>query len=139
MLAQAKLSHDGKWITFNAVAEQHSRIFIAPFREERVPTTEWIPLTDGASWDDVPRLSPDDRLLYFISHRDGFRCIWAERLGADKRPAGPPWPVYHFHSPRRSLAQESLGYTGLSVGRGVLIFNQGETTGNVWLLDPNGR
>ena len=117
---------------------ERARIYIAPFRKELIPASEWIPLT-GDTHSDKPRLSMDDKLLYFISDRDGHRCIWVQRLGLDKHPEGAPRPVYHFHSSRRSLAQGSLGYLELGVGPGVLIFNQGETTGNIWLLDPQGR
>ena len=51
-------------------------------------------------------MSPNGKLVYFTSSRDGFRCIWAVRLGASYKPDGDPFPVYHFHkaslSPRRT-------------------------------------
>jgi Tol biopolymer transport system component len=139
ILGQAKFSNDGQWITFMAVEGAHTRLYIVPFRQEPTPVSEWIALTDGSRWDDKPRLSADNRLLFFVSDRDGYRCIWVQPLAADKRPRGTPRPVFHFHSPRRGLVQEDLGDLELGVGRGTLVFNQGETTGNVWLLDPNRR
>jgi hypothetical protein len=138
-LSEAKLSHDAKWVTFTAVRNRRSRIYIAPFRAQPTPMSDWIPLTDGATWDDKPRLSVDDKLLFFTSDRDGFRCIWGQRLGANKLPQGAPQAIYHFHSAKRSLAQENVGYLGLAAGRGVLVFNQGETTGDIWLLDPHAN
>ena len=39
-----------------------------------------------------PIWSPDGNLLYFLSERDGFRCIWGQKLDpASKRPLGAPF------------------------------------------------
>jgi len=44
--------------------------------------------------------SPDGNLLYFISERDGFVCLWAQRLDpATKHPQGAAFPIRHFHTP----------------------------------------
>ena len=37
-----------------------------------------FPVTDGSTWDDKPNFSFDDKLIFFTSDRDGFRCIWAQ-------------------------------------------------------------
>jgi hypothetical protein len=58
----------------------------------------------GESNNDKQRWSPNGNLLYFVSERDGFRCIWAQRLDpGSKRPVGALFAVYHSHSPQRSL------------------------------------
>ena len=44
-----------------------------------------------ASW------APDGDLIYMVSERDTFRCIWAQRLDSRKHPVGSPLPVKHFH------------------------------------------
>jgi eukaryotic-like serine/threonine-protein kinase len=94
---------------------------------------DWIPVTDGENLDDKPRWSPDGNLLYFTSERDGFRCIWAQRLDAvSKRPVSAPFGVYHFHTSRRSLMNVGLGPLEISVARNALVFNLGEITGNIW-------
>ena len=56
-----------------------SRLLIAPLRSG---VAEWIPLTDGKTYDVLPELSPNGQYVYFQSARDGFRCIWAQRLDA---------------------------------------------------------
>jgi len=135
-LYQGHFSHDATWVTFLCVRNQHSKIYVAPFSAHEIPIDRWLPITDGATWDDKPNFSLDDKLMFFTSDRDGFRCIWAQRLTNDMHPSGSPFAVYHFHSQRRSLANLPIGRMSLAVGSGTLVFNQGENTGNVWLYDP---
>jgi len=101
-----------------------------------VPRSEWIPVTDGQGGD-KPRFSYDGKLIFFTSDRDGFRCIWAQRLGPDKHPAGDPFAVYHFHQRRRSLGNLSDTEFLVAVGPKMIAFNQAETTGKIWLLEPS--
>jgi len=131
---QAHFSHDGKWVAFNRVNNQHSQIYVAPFRTELVPTANWIRVTDS-TWDDKPRFSWDDRLIFFISDRDGFRCIWAQRLTSDMHPTGDPFAVYHSHSFKRSIGNLPIGRFEMAVGPGILVFNQADYHGDLWLLD----
>ena len=130
-LYQAHFSHDGAWVTFLSV-RNHSQIYVTQFKPQETPKANWIAITDGASWDDKPNFSFDDKLIYFTSDRDGFRCIWAQRLTSGMRPSGSPIAVYHFHSQRRSLANLPIGQMSLAAGPGTLVFNQGEYTGNLW-------
>jgi Tol biopolymer transport system component len=135
-LYQARFSPNQKYITFNAMRNQHSRIYAAPLRTGSVPAGDWIPLTNGATWDDKPRLSADGKLLFFVSDRDGFPCIWVQRLSPGMHPIGTPEEVFHSHSFRRSLAGVGLGDLELNVSRDMLIFGQGDAVGNIWVLDP---
>ncbi len=101
-----------------------------------MPESEWITVTDGSFWDDKPRWSPDGNLLYFVSYRDSFLCIWAIRLNpATKQPAGPPFPVYHSHGERRSLANYGLSQMFVPVARDKLVFPLGERRGNIWMAE----
>jgi hypothetical protein len=69
-----------------------------------------------------------------VSERDGFRCVWAQRLERTMRqPAGPAFPVYHAHSARRSLQRLALSGLELSVALDKIAFNLVERTGNIWL------
>jgi hypothetical protein len=99
---------------------------------------EWIPVTDGSTFEDKPRWSPDGRMIYFTSDRDGFRCLWAQRLDpTTRRPVGPPLPVYHFHTARRSLLNAGVLRLEIAVARDKTVFNMGESTGNIWLAQLN--
>jgi hypothetical protein len=131
---EARISPDRRWIVFQETAAGVSRIWLARFGASPIPRSEWHPLTDGSGWDDRPRWSPDSNLLYFLSDRDGFRCIWVQRLDSEtKRPVGFPFAVYHSHESRSSLLNVNPVYAGLEVARDMLVFVNGETTGNVWL------
>ncbi|MCX6629968.1 MAG: protein kinase [Candidatus Solibacter sp.] len=141
-LYSPQLSPDERWVLFTAAATGHSRIFVAPFRAERpIPEDQWIAATDGLTFDDKARWSPDGNLVYHISDRDGFRCLWAQRLHpATKRPAGAPLAVYHSHSARRSMRNLENALLSISVAPGRLVFGMAERTGNIWMAEwKDGR
>jgi Tol biopolymer transport system component len=134
-LYQPHFSPDERWIVFMAkTGQDRSLLYTVPFTgAARHDSAEWIPVTDGHNLDDKPRWSPDGNLIYFTSERDGFRCIWAQRVDrVTKRPAGAPFTVYHSHTSRRSLRNVGLGPLEISVARNALVFNLGEVTGNIW-------
>jgi Tol biopolymer transport system component/predicted Ser/Thr protein kinase len=136
---QPRISGDGQWITFLVKADEtDSRIYAARFRgTQPIPSSEWIPLTKGTAGDDKPRLTADHGRLFFTSESDGYRCIWVQELDPiTLRPIGEPKAVHHFHSARRSLARVLTNLQEIAIGGDRLIFNMAETTGNVWLLQP---
>ena len=144
ILSSSRFSPDGKWVAFHALrnATSSAHIWIAPTGPELpAPSSTWVPVTDGAALERDPAWSPDGRFLYFVSERDGFRCLWVRPLDPlTKQPSGEAFAVRHFHSARFSLRQVgSRGFlTGLSAGQGALVFSLGELTGNVW-LEESGR
>jgi serine/threonine protein kinase len=132
---QAHFSHDGRWVTFNAIRDGRSRVFATPFRKSLASRSEWVPITDGP-WDDKPHFSYDDRLLFFLSNRDGYLCIWAQHLAPDMHPVGSPFAVYHAHRSRQFLSNSGLNDFQMDVGRSMIVLDQAELTGNVWLFEP---
>ncbi len=133
---QHKFSPDGRWVTFEALNGNRSQLFVAALEDETDPTpeNEWIPVTDDEGWADKPRWSPDGNLIYFISNRDGFFCLWAQRVAArSKQPTGAPEPIAHFHGSRLSVGNVgSGGKMEISVARDKIALNLGELTGNIW-------
>ena len=136
-LANPQFSPDGHWLAFHAILGPTQRqIFLSPYPA----TTDWIPVTDGTGLDRQAVWSPDGSLLYYLSERDGFRCIWGQKLDSGKKVKGPAFPVAHFHSARSSLLQlGDIGAIGLSATPGKLIFSLGEVRGNIWLARPDIR
>jgi Tol biopolymer transport system component len=146
-LRGARYSPDGNWIAFHAEASPlERRVYIAPNREQST-AEQWIRM-GMESFSDVPGAvpvdfqpawSPDGNLLYWLSGRDGFRCIWAQRLDpATKRPQGPPFAVRHFHRSRRSLLRQvpaRATQVGFRVYRDRAYFAMDEVTGTVWIAD----
>ena len=133
----ARLSPDDRWVCFKLELQPgREPTFIAPVRNGvAAQESEWIQITegpvDGRSW-----WAPDGNLLYILSDRDGSQCIWAQRLDpTTKRPLGPAFGVSHLHGRRRRLASSSFGY-GMAPDK--LYFPVEETTGNIWLAEPQG-
>ena len=143
-VAETRFSPDGRWLAFHTVdaVRERRQVFIAPFRTTNLPIErgEWIPITDGLESDGLAAWSPNGNLLYFLSDRDGYRCIWAQRLEPGrKRPIGAPIEVYHLHFVGRSLVNMNLGDIGLSVARNKIAIAVRETSGNIWLRQAARR
>jgi Tol biopolymer transport system component len=137
-LLRGIVSPEECWIAFHVPFEQNrSSVFIAPLGQVSAPESDWIRVTEGSGMDSWPFWSPDGRLLYFLSHRDGFRCVWAQPLDFQtKHPVGSPISVLHIHSPRRSLLNwRSSGEMGMSLARDALAFSVLEITGNIWMAE----
>jgi len=140
-LYSGSLSRDGKWLTFKGdLDDNRTRVFVTAFGGELpIDPSAWIEVTDGRSWDDLPRFSNDGRMIYFTSDRDGFRCIWARRFDpASQRPEGETFAVAHFHNMNLSLSGLSLNEFELSVGPDGLVFPLLKQSGNIWMLEPTG-
>jgi dipeptidyl aminopeptidase/acylaminoacyl peptidase len=135
-VVQPQFCPSGRWVAFTSVIQpDRTRIIVAPFRGAApIPEAEWISVTDGSAFDIRARWSPNGNLLYFISDRDGFQCIWGQRLDpGSKRPAGEPFVVYHMHNPQHSAA--AIPDLGMGVGRDKLMLNVVERTGNIWMAE----
>jgi hypothetical protein len=133
-------SPDEKWVAFQTVVSQtQRRMFIAPVRDWRAGSSEtWIYIPEArapAAW------SASGNLLYFLSDRDGFRCIWAQRLDrTTRRPLGAAFAVKHLHTSRRTLSINiEVASIGLTLAADRLIFSMPEHTGNVWMAQVDGR
>jgi Tol biopolymer transport system component/DNA-binding winged helix-turn-helix (wHTH) protein len=134
---EMRYSPDGQWLAFHALDPAGRGIFLIDLTRTDGKDAEWIPATTEPSVSDARvAWSPDGNLLYFVSDRDGFRCLWAQRLQTEtKRPVDRPVAVYHFHraSPRIS---HSPGRVGVAVARNKIVLALEELRGNVWMLEP---
>jgi eukaryotic-like serine/threonine-protein kinase len=142
LINSGRFSWDGAWVCFHIrrnASPTARQIFVARADPDRPPPeNEWIPITDGKGMDREAVWSPDGGLIYFLSDRDGARCIWAQPVDkVTKRPVGTAFAVEHFHHARESLTNvgSNVGAIGLSVTRDRLYFSQGEVTGNIWLRE----
>jgi hypothetical protein len=132
-----RYSPDGRWLAFHALKSFRRAIFLIDATRTDGGDADWIPATTEPSTSDGRvAWSPDGNLLYFVSDRDGFTCIWAQRLeGSTKRPVDPPVAVHHFHQTSRRISHNA-GRVGLAVADGKIVVALEELRGNVWMLEP---
>jgi Tol biopolymer transport system component len=134
-LTMPRLSPDGRVLAFTQMMPGRARrIYLVPFTGALVPESEWTLLLDGADFDRQPVWSPSGDILYFMSDRDGSRCIWAQRVDATTRKAvGQPFAAHHIHHLRYYLHDVGdPAAVGLSVVNGQMFFAGFETGSNVW-------
>jgi Tol biopolymer transport system component/DNA-binding winged helix-turn-helix (wHTH) protein len=120
----------------------NGQLMIAPVRNGLAgKEAEWISVTDGRYYNDKPQFSPDGNTLYFTSSRDGYLCIWAQKLDPmTKRPVGQPFAYEHFHnSAGRDAATfwgnggSYFGFPDLSVARDKILFELPQFHTEVWM------
>ena len=131
-----RLAPDGRWVSaMEWTVAGRSRIVVFPFRDAPVPASELVIVTDEDSVAEEHAWSPDGQLLYFVSERDGNRCLWVRRLDpVTKHPAGPPAAVLHLHGSRRSMIATGGMPARFAVGRNELIFSMELKRGNIWTV-----
>jgi len=134
-LMQARLSPDERSIVFvERVDAGHSRIYAAPYQDAgKSPESSWVALTNGESWDTAPAWSADGRTVYYTSSRDGFRCVWGQRIDGSRRPVGEPAGVHHFHIAKLSPGLAPFNGMDMCVGGGQIFLSLGEMTGDIWM------
>jgi Tol biopolymer transport system component len=145
-LFQSKFSPDDQWIAVGGAHPDEGRwqseILLVPVEHGTpAPPDRWIAVDHHPNgWDDKPRWSPGGNLIYFISDRDGYLCLWAQRLESQrKRLMGTPFPVYHFHNARLSMANLDTGILEIGIAKDKIIVGLGELTGNVWSLKRSSK
>ena len=138
-MRSARVAPDGRWIAFHVDRGwEGKQIFVAPFHEARpIGEEQWIPVTEPGSVDQEVWWSPSGRQLYFLSDRDGHRCIWVQEWDSHSRkPVGAAVAIYHFHEARLtplSFAWRAPSYVGLSVAKDRLVLSLTEISSNIWI------
>jgi eukaryotic-like serine/threonine-protein kinase len=137
-LDRPRFSPDGRWVAFHSANSPNVRqIYAIPaVRDGPVPQEAWVPVvTDHGCH---PSWSPDGALLYYFSFRDGAFCPWVQRVDpATKRPIGPPRAVMHFHHPGLRASSGAAAFNDVQAG--YLYLTLTEATGNIWMIDGQGR
>jgi Tol biopolymer transport system component/DNA-binding winged helix-turn-helix (wHTH) protein len=134
-LLYGRFSPDNRWLSFTArIAPTRGRIAIARADGPApVAESDWSTIAEAGT-DDYAEWSGDGRTLYFTSSKDGYPCLWGQRIDtASGRPSGEAFAVQHFHG---SLTFE---HTGWSLGAAGIAMALVETTGNIWMMTPSRR
>jgi len=128
-LAGPRLSSDLRSIAWHGIPSASRRqVFHSGYPLGKSSPT---PLTDADSMNRNCAWSPDSRTLYFLSERDGHRCIWKHAASGDATPVA----VRHFHSTKQSMAAfGDVGAIGLSATSAGLAFALSDSESNLWMM-----
>ena len=132
-------SPNGRLLAFRRGASGADAIMIAPLgMEQPVPREGWIEIVKPEADARPSGWSPDGSLLYFVSSRDGTRCLYAQRVNrTNGAPVAEPFVVEHFHGSRigfsRGLNVLSTGPTNAVAGD-LFLYDLSAWSANIWTL-----
>lgn len=110
------------------------RVYAARFpATANLPQTSWIPITGPDETAKTPRWSADGKMVFYISNRDNYWCIWGQRFDPIVgKPMGKPFPVQHYHALNLSISGVSDHSLNLSVGNRSIYVNVAEMNSTIW-------
>ena len=135
---------DGRLLAFRVSGSSGDAIMVAPLTTEQPVSREaWIEIASPERDARPAGWSPDGALLYFVSARDGVRCLWVQRINRTSGIAvGEPFIVQHFHGGRIVYP---AGFNVLSTGPsnaitpGSFFYDLSELSANIWIMSPASR
>jgi len=107
-------------------------LYVAPAGPPPLAADQWIEIAAERSSIVSLGWSPDGAWLYFGSLRDGFPCVWAQRMAKDGKPAGRPAAVYHDH---QSNGMKIWGVPQFAITPEKLFMLTFELKGNIWTIN----
>ena len=133
-LTAASLSPDERWIAALTSEPQGGRMLrILPIASPPVSLEEGTVVAGGDKWVGAPAWGREGRVLYYLSDRDDFVCVWGQRLDpATRRPTADPFAVVHAHTMAMNMQWPSKEAWALAVGGNRLVFNAGQMTSDLY-------
>ena len=134
-------SPDGRLLAFRGGSSTADVIFIAPLTSELpVARQAWVQIVAPENDARPSGWSPDAGLLYFVSARDGARCLWAQRVNRTVgTPVGEPFVVQHFHG-GRNVYRQSLNVLSTGPGNAItgdsFFYDLSNISANIWIMPP---
>jgi eukaryotic-like serine/threonine-protein kinase len=135
-LIDTSLSPGGRWLAFTLPRQDmKAHLYLSAAGPQPTRQDNWIQIAEDPIYVGGPAWSPDGSLLYYASHRDGFLCVWAQRIASDGTPEGSPIGVYHSHG--NSPSAMMLGGAEIAVTRDRLYMLLAEAKGSLWSVALN--
>jgi serine/threonine protein kinase len=137
-LNRPTLSPDNRWIAFRGMSTSQ-QLFVSAFAAGRpIPRDSWEPVGDPERDVRPVGWSPNGGILYLFSSRDGFRCLYAQRMDRTTgRPIGAATLVKHAHNIRGAGGGGGSVISsgaGNPVGRQQILFDFPDQLVNVWTM-----
>jgi len=133
----AALSVGDGWLAFILKKpDGREALFAAPLAAVPPARKDWILVFEDDHYLASPAWSPDGRLIYYLSERDGSCCVWVQVLDrASKKTDGPARAVLR---PRQSPLEFNYprGNGSIAVARDKIAIWRGVSTGNIYMARP---
>jgi len=128
---------DNRLLAFRIFSTTSQSVRIAPVGEAPAPQESWIAIGDPEADLRPAGWSPDGSLLYLLSGRDGYRCLYAQPVDPTTgEPRGDAFAVWHSHDNSWLTGRETSLSTGPSsaVGPRLFVFDQSVVASDIWLM-----
>lgn len=133
-LSDADWNPSRGYLLFTATTGDATRLFAAQYSKAlgRIEGP-WLPLTSESEGASRPRWSRDGSAFYYLSHRDGFNCVWKRSFSPGTHVAGEATAVKHYHDRGAGPDLAFPSWVNLSVGENSLYLSIAEVSSAVWL------
>jgi len=99
-LFDAALAPSDRLVAFTlALPDGTAALYLADVGDQPVSAETWTKLDEDRNYIGSPTWSRDGKTLYYGSNRDGFFCVWAQRIDGAGKPSGEPFATFHNHAP----------------------------------------
>ena len=131
-LVDAALSPDGRWLAFTqARPDGAAALYRVDVARPGSAPESWTLVAEDRRYVGSPAWSPDSRLLYYVSQRDGSPCVWVQPMAPDGTPAGAATAALHLHSGNGVFGRS----TSLGVTADRLYVLLAAVKGDVWSIE----
>ena len=131
-LYEAALSPSDGWVAFTlALPDGTAALHTAKVGEGPAPAATWTKVDEDRNYIGSPAWSRDGKILYYGSNRDGFCCIWGQRIGDNGKPSGEPFAAFHNHTPPDT---KFYGVCWVRAAPGRLYMILSDFKGDLWSL-----
>jgi Tol biopolymer transport system component/tRNA A-37 threonylcarbamoyl transferase component Bud32 len=130
---EVALAPSDRWVAFTTLARPDGTagLYLAKVGDQPANAATWTKLAEDRNYLGSPTWSSDCKILYYGSKRDGFICVWAQRITEEGKPLGEPFAAFHNHA---SPDLKHFGQSHMMAAPGRLYMVLGEVKGDLWSL-----
>jgi hypothetical protein len=131
-LREAALAPSDRWVAHTlALPDGTAGLYLVEVGDQPRTAETWTKLAGDRNYIGSPAWSSDGEIIYYGSKRDGFICVWGQRLTDDGKPSGEPFAAFHNHA---SPDMKHYGFSKMVAAPGRLYIVLAEVKGDLWSL-----